>query len=105
MQYLVVFNSNAKFASEGRPSDFADRELEEQAQARELYASGALRQAWALDSPPRGAVTLWEVESLEKLQSLVASFPLVQVDYAQFEIIPLGPHAAFSPHSTTKSKN
>lgn len=44
MQYLVIFTPMKKFATEGMPSDFMEKEEQEQAQVRVLYAGGGLRQ-------------------------------------------------------------
>ncbi len=97
MQFLVVFTPNPRFADEGMPADFADRELEEQAQVRVLYAGGGLRQVWALDTQTRGGVVLFEAESPEHLRTMIDSFPLIKHHYAQPQIFPLAPHAAFQP--------
>ena len=112
MQYLVVFTPNEKFATEGRPTDFATKELEEQAEVRVQYARGNARQVWALESASRdqirGGVILYEAESLAVLQALIDHFPLVAANYAQYEILPIAPHAAFQPRAKeteTQGKN
>ena len=97
MQYLVIFTPKEEFRTEGMPSDFAATELQEQAQTRVLYAGNELRQVWAKVPREHGAVTLFEAETPGKLQSLIESFPLIQAKYADFEILPLQPHAAFLP--------
>ncbi|WP_335048336.1 hypothetical protein [Nostoc sp.] len=43
MQYLVIFTPKQKFETDGMPSDFQERELEEQAQAPTFYAERSLR--------------------------------------------------------------
>ncbi|MEH1900667.1 MAG: muconolactone Delta-isomerase family protein [Nostoc sp.] len=99
MQYLVIFTPNKKFETDGVPSDFAETELKEQAQVRVLYAGGGARQVWALDTKTRGGVILFEAESPEHLQEMIDSFPLIKADYADYQILPLAPHAAFSKKS------
>ena len=44
-----------------------------------------------------GAVVLFEAESPNHLQEMIHSFPLIQSDYAEFQIMALQPHAAFLP--------
>ena len=102
MQFFVIFTPNKKFETEGMPADFADLELREQAQVRVLYAGGGARQVWALKSPDGkilGGTILFEAESREHLQEMIDSFPLVQADYAGYQILTLAPHAAFMPKS------
>ena len=101
MQYLVVFRPIDKFQTEGRPADFQEKELEEQAQVRVLYAGGGARQVWALETEARdsilGGVILFEARTPESLREMIESFPLVKANYAGYEILPLSPHAAFKP--------
>lgn len=99
MQYLVIFTPKQKFETDGIPSDFQKQELEEQAQAQVLYAEGCLRQVWALDTKTRGAAVIFESESPEHLQKAINSFPLIQVDYADYQILPLAPYPAFAKKS------
>ncbi len=96
MQFLVVFQPKDKFRTQGPPADLAQVELAEQVQAKALYKSGGIRQIWGLKREGKGAVGLFEAASIEELQSMVASFPMVQKDYADHEVFPLGPFAAFA---------
>lgn len=97
MQYLVIFSPKQKFQTDGMPSDFMEMELKEQAQVRVLYAEGSLRQVWAQVPKTHGGVILFEAESPQHLQEKIDSFPLVKADYADFQSVPLQPHAAFMP--------
>ena len=97
MQYLVVFTPNQQFAKEGSPSDFMDKEQQEQAQVRELYAGGGLRQVWAQVPRTLGGVVLFEAESPAHLDEMINSFPLIKAGYAEPQIVPLQQHAAFMP--------
>ena len=96
MQFIVVFHPKEKFRTEGPPADFAHVEQAEQVQAKALYKSGGIRHIWALKKEGKGAVGLFEAASREELQSMVASFPMVQKDYADHEVFPLGPFEAFA---------
>ena len=101
MQFLAVFTPNKKFEAEGMPADFAEMELKEQAQVRVLYAAGGARQVWALVGEKKilGGAILFEAESPEHLREMIDSFPLVKADYAEAQVWPLAPHAAFKPKS------
>ena len=96
MQFIVVFHPKDEFRSKGKPADFAQVELAEQVQAKALYKSGGLRQIWALKKESKGAVGLFEAATLEELQSMIASFPMVQKKYADHEVFPLGSFEAFA---------
>lgn len=91
MQYLVIFKPEPGPA----PDDFAERDIEEEAQARVLYQEGGLRQAWALAPPERGAAVLFEAASTDDLQRMIDSFPLIQKRYAGYQIHPLAPYPGF----------
>lgn len=96
MQFIVVFRPKAEFKTQGPPADYAQVEQAEEAQAKALYKSGGARQIWALQTEGKGAVGLFEAASPEELQSMVASFPMVQKHYADAEVLPLGPFGAFA---------
>lgn len=99
MQYLVIFTPKQKFEAAGMPSDFMRMKLEEQAQAQVLYAEGGLRQVWALDTKSKGAAVLFEAGSSTHLQEMIDSFPLIKVDYADYQVFPLAPYPAFGRKS------
>ncbi len=96
MQFIVVMQPKDKFRIEGPPADFAQVEQAEQVQAKALYKSGGIRQIWALKTAGKGAVGLFEAASEEELQSMVASFPMIQREYADHQVFPLGPFEAFT---------
>ena len=95
MQYLVIFTPKHAAGSSGPPADFAEQEEKEERQAQVLYKQGGLRQLWAIDSKDRGAVVLFEADSPDHLQTMIDSFPLIQVDYAEYKIYLLAPYPAF----------
>ncbi len=103
MQYLVIFSPKKEFVTEGMPSDFIDKEEQEQAQVRALYASGGLRQVWAQVPRTHGGVILFEANSSDSLQEMINSFPLVKANYADPQIVPLQQHAAFMPPGSAKN--
>lgn len=99
MQYLAIFTPKKKFAAEGMPADFMEMEMKEQTQAQVLYAEGGLRQVWALDTKEKGAAVLFEATSPDHLQRMIDSFPLIEVDYADYQVLPLAPYPAFAKTS------
>ena len=99
MQFLVIFTPKQKFANEGLPSDFAKLEQAEEEQAQVLYTGGGLRQVWALDTKTKGAAVLFEAASAEDLQGMIDTFPLIKVDYADYQIWPLAPYPGFKKKS------
>ncbi len=105
MQYLVIFSPKIKFATMGMPSDFVDKELEEEAQVRVLYANGGLRQVWAQVPRTHGGAILFEADSSEHLKEMINSFPLMKANYADAQIVALQQHAAFMPPGTLKNES
>ena len=102
MQYLVTFTPKKEFATKGLPQDFPEKEQQEQAQVRVLYAGGGLRQVWAQVPRTNGAVVLFEAASAEHLEQMIQSFPLVKANYADAQTMPLQEHAAFMPPGTAE---
>ena len=96
MEYLIIFTPKKRFETEGTPPDFPEREREEEDQAQVLYGEGGLRQVWALDVKTKGAAVLFEAGSPGELQAMIDSFPLIKVDYADYQVWPLAPYPAFA---------
>ena len=96
MQFIVVFQPREQFQTEGFPADFAEVELAEQVQAKALYKSGVARQLWALKTERKGAIGLFEAASDDELHEIINSFPMVQNEYADHMVFPVGPFAAFA---------
>lgn len=61
----------------------------------ELYQSGALREFYFRQDRPE-AVLIFECNSVEDCQALIASLPLVINKLIDFELIPLKPYPGFS---------
>ena len=97
MQFLVVFTNKPEFTTAGPPADFADRMAEDAERLEELYSQGALRQVWALDRAEHGGAALLEVDSVEHARDLLATVPLVKIDYNDYELFPLAPYPGFAP--------
>ena len=99
MQYFVIFTPKQKFQTEGTPADFPQMEQKEEEQAQDLYMGGGLRQVWALDIKTKGAAVLFEAASPEELQKMIDTFPLIKVDYADYQVWPLAPYPGFAKKS------
>ena len=99
MQYLVIFQPKQKFQTEGTPDDFPKVEEAEEEQAQDLYMGGGLRQVWALDTKTRGAACLFEAKDSASLQKMIDTFPLIKVDYADYQVYPLAPYPGFKKKS------
>ena len=52
-----------------------------------------------------GAVCLFEAQFPKHLQAMIDSFPLVQKDYAEFQLMALQPHAAFLPTEADQTRS
>ena len=97
MQFLVIFTNKPEFATDGPPAGFAERMAEDAARLRVLYAEGSLRQVWALDRPEHGGAALLEADSADHARDLLATVPLVKIDYNDYELFPLAPYPGFAP--------
>lgn len=95
MEFLVISKPKAEFIAGEMPADFDDLELKESAHAKRLYVAGSLRQVWGLVSKGRGAATIFEADSLERMQSIWNTFPLAEANYIDYQIMELAPYAAF----------
>jgi uncharacterized protein YciI len=78
------------------PEEFEKRAPAETQRARELYASGAVRNIWSRDDIP-GAVMLIEASSLEDAQSVVDSLPMAQAGMLDVQIVPIKGYRGFGP--------
>ena len=96
MQFLVIFNNKPEFATDGPPADFAERMAEDAARLKVLYAEGAVRQVWALDRAEHGGAALLEADSVDHARDLLATVPLVKIDYNDYELFPLAPYPGFA---------
>ena len=99
MQYMVIFTPKPELKAEEMPADFPPLLVKEAARAKDLYAQGLLRQSWVLGTEDKGAACLFEAESPRHLQGIIDSFPLIQANYSDFQIVPLAPDPAFAKPS------
>ena len=65
--------------------------------AKELYASGLLRQVWRRGDIP-GAAILWEAASEAEVRTALDSLPISQAGMLEIlMVIPLAPYPGFGP--------
>lgn len=102
MQFFVIFNNKPEFATDGPPADFADRMADDAERLKELVTEGSVRQVWALDRPEHGGAALLEADSVEHARDLLATVPLVKVDYNDYDLFSLVPYPGFGPPSSNE---
>ena len=95
MQFLSV----SRRRTEAFPADAFTPELSarENQRARELYASGILRQIWKRGDMP-GAVILWEAPSEAEVRAAIATLPIFLAGMLEVVLVtPLEPYPGFGP--------
>jgi muconolactone delta-isomerase len=95
MQFLSVSRRRTDaFPADAFTPELAGRESQ---RARELYASGILRQIWKRGDMP-GAVILWEAPSEAEVRAAIASLPIFQAGMLEVVLVtPLEPYPGFGP--------
>jgi len=79
------------------PEAFAELAPTETQRARELYASGVLRQIWRRGDIP-GAAIIWEAPSEAEARAAIESLPMVQAGMLEIlAFAPLEPYPGFGP--------
>jgi muconolactone delta-isomerase len=95
MQFLSVSRRRTEaFPPDAFTPELAAREAQ---RAKELYASGLLRQIWKRADTP-GAAILWEAESEAEVSDAIASLPIYQAGMLEIVVLtPLEPYPGFGP--------
>ena len=95
MQFMIrgIFNDNYTNMS----SDDKQKGIEsEWAKSREYYAKGLLRFIWLFEDQPV-IMSIFETESREQMDALLADYPGVQQGFVTAEIHKVGPYGGFMP--------
>ena len=91
MQFLVFAKPEQKLMDNASSEEFKQLRVEESAKTHEHYSQGSLRNIWLL-SEHKGAVCLFEADSLEQVNELVSGYPFVTHGYLRTEIFALAPY-------------
>ncbi len=95
MQFLSLSRRRTEeFPPDAFAGELAVRETQ---RARELYASGILRQIWKRGDIP-GAAILWEAASEAEVREALGSLPMFAAGMLEILVLtPLQPYAGFGP--------
>ena len=75
MQFLVFGKPEQKLMDNGSSEEVKRLRVEELAKTREYYSKGLLRNIWVLGDH-KGVICLFEADSIEQLNELIAGYPL-----------------------------
>ena len=104
MQFLGIAKPNADRLSSMSLDDWAVVAQQEAQHAKDVYLRGTMRHIW-LRGDGRGAVAMFEAESIEHMREIASSFPLMKVGLYEFEIIPLLPYDGYFGHTSDSATN
>jgi muconolactone delta-isomerase len=95
MQFLTLSRRRVdQFPPEAFTPELAALEAR---RAKELYASGVLRQIWKRGDMP-GAALIWEAPSEADVRAAIASLPIFQAGMLEIlAVVPLEPYPGFGP--------
>ena len=95
MQFLSLSRRRTDaFPPEAFTPELGARETQ---RAKELYASGLLRQIWKRGDMP-GAVILWEAAAEAEVRAALATLPIFQAGMLEIQaVVPLEPYPGFGP--------
>lgn len=95
MQFMIrgLFNDNYTNMS---PEEQKTGIESEWAKSREYYAKGLLRFIWLFEDQPV-IMSLFEVDSREQMDALLADYPGVKQGFVTAEIHKVGPYGGFAP--------
>jgi muconolactone delta-isomerase len=91
MQFLVFGKPQQKSIDNGSSEEFKQLRVEELARTREYYSKGFLRNIWLLGEH-KGVLCLFETDSIEQLNELIAGYPFIEHGYIRSEIFTLAPY-------------
>jgi muconolactone delta-isomerase len=97
MQFLAIARPKADLLVDNLPPNYEELLHLEREKARAYYANETIRQIWhCADSP--GVAIIFEAESIEHLQDISTTFPLVAANYLDILVVPLKPYEGFGSH-------
>ena len=92
MQFLSLSTRRTDRFSDAEFTELVDAEV---SRARELYASGFIRQIWHRADLP-GACMVLEAGSLDEARVRLQTLPLIRAGMLDVAIVPLAPYAGFT---------
>jgi muconolactone delta-isomerase len=91
MQFLVLGKPQQKLMDNGSSEEVKRLRVEESEKTREYYSKGLLRNIWLLGDH-KGVICLFEADSIEHLNELVAEYPFIKHGYIRPETFTLAPY-------------
>lgn len=95
MQFIVLGHFNEKF-NVLSPEQQRDGSHAEWAKSREYYSTGHLRSSWVYEKD-QGIIAIFEADSREHMESLLADYPGVKAVWVTAEIRSIEPYWGFFP--------
>jgi muconolactone delta-isomerase len=95
MQFVVLGHFNDRF-NEMSPEQQKEGSHAEWAKSRDYYAKGYLRRIWVYEDD-QGIMSLFETDSREHMETLLADYPGVKAGWVTAEIRLLEPYWGFFP--------
>jgi hypothetical protein len=93
MQFMVFGKLSEKY--DGKPvAGLQDVLKGEWAASREWYKKGWLRQSWLFENNA-GSIGIFEVESREKMDEIIANYPGIKEGFVTADIRVIEPYAGF----------
>ena len=99
MQFIVLGNSNEKFNAM-TPEKQQEGMESEWAKSREYYAKELLRQIWLFEAD-QAIMSVFEADSREHMEQLLADYPGVKAGWVTGEIREAKPYGGFAPELAT----
>jgi muconolactone delta-isomerase len=95
MQFIVFGKLSEEY--DGEPIEGLQEVLKgEWAKSREWYAKGLLRQSWLFENN-EGSIGIFEVESREKMDEMIAEYPGIEEGFVTADVHVIEPYPGFYP--------
>ena len=95
MQFIVFGKLSDEY--DGKPIKGLQEVLKgEWGKSREWYAKGLLRQSWLFENN-EGSIGLFEVESRQKMDEMIADYPGVKEGFVTADVHVIEPYPGFFP--------
>lgn len=95
MQFVILAHFNERF-NDLSPEQQREGSHAEWAKSREYYAKGHLRRIWLYEKD-QGIMSIFEADSRERMEALLADYPGVKAGWVAAEIRSIEPYWGFFP--------